>query len=133
MTQYYIGIKQILAWEENLDGQEGYFFRENDFQSTWIPKEAFESEYIPQGNDPTKINQQMVDDFIVDIQVQTLAEKNTVVVATLKSGFTIVESSSCVDPANYDEELGASICIERIKNKIWNHLGFVLQWAKDGI
>ena len=55
------------------------------------------------------------------------------VVATLVNGFEIIETSSCVDKSNYNEQLGAEICIERIKNKVWELLGFLLQTAINGI
>ena len=42
-------------------------------------------------------------------------------------GFVIVESSSCVDPINYSEVMGTSICIDRIKNKLWELEGYKLQ------
>jgi hypothetical protein len=133
MTQHYIGIKQVTAWEQDKDDKQGYSVKYPDGYISWSPKDTFENAYIPQGNDPTKINQQMVDDFIVSTQVETFREKTTIMYATLANGLLIIESSSCVDPANYDESIGEAICIERIKDKVWNHLGFVLQWAKDGI
>lgn len=80
-----------------------------------------------------KITQQMVDDFITDYHVSTLGEKTTVVHAKLKNGFELVESSACVDPANYDEQVGAEICLERIRNQVWHLLGFALQWARMGL
>lgn len=69
-------------------------------------------------------------DAIMDVthfHIYTYNNKTTVVIATLQSGFTITESSSCVDPANYDEEIGVDICKERIKNKLWELEGYVLQ------
>jgi len=52
---------------------------------------------------------------------------------TLINGFELIEGSSCVDPKNYDEELGTKICVIRMRNEVWKLLGFVLQWAKKGI
>jgi hypothetical protein len=75
----------------------------------------------------------MVDNFIKETHVDTVGEKTTIVRVTLKNGFELVESSSCVDKANYDEKLGTEICMEKIKNKIWFLLGFLLQTAKNGI
>jgi hypothetical protein len=60
-------------------------------------------------------------------RVLSYNNKTTVVMATLPSGFVIVESSSCVDPANYDEKIGEEICLDRIKNKIWELEGYCLQ------
>ena len=53
--------------------------------------------------------------------------------ATLINGFEMVEGSSCVDPKNYDEELGMKICLGKMRDEVWKLLGFVLQWAKSGI
>ena len=51
----------------------------------------------------------------------------------LVNGFEIVESSACVDPLNYNERMGTEICMEKIKDKIWYLLGFLLQTAWKGI
>ena len=56
-----------------------------------------------------------------------IGEKTTVVCCTLPNGFVICESSSCVDPVNYDQKLGEQICKERIANKVWELEGYVLQ------
>ena len=53
--------------------------------------------------------------------------------AVLKNGFEIVESSSCVSPENYDEAMGREICMEKIKDKVWMLLGFLLQTAANGV
>lgn len=118
--------------------REGYLVKYSDDYISWSPKEVFEKAYLevdenknlPSG---VSVGAEMVEDFIVDYDVFTKKGKITIVIATLKNGFTIVESSACVDPKNYDENIGAEICKERIKNQIWNHLGFLLQTAWKGI
>lgn len=60
-------------------------------------------------------------------EVTTMGNKTTVLAVTLPSGFVIVESSSCVDPDNYDEQMGYEICRDRVINKIWELEGYVLQ------
>lgn len=146
MTQFYIGCKQVEGWESPQDGKPGYAVKYPDGYQSWSPKEAFESAYLPMGaktentgpGEYTLVNsdtvtQQMVEDFITCREVHTVGKKTTVVHATLKNGFEIIESSSCVDPANYSEELGAKICMKRIKNQVWHLLGFALQWARAGL
>ena len=61
------------------------------------------------------------------VTVQTLFDKCTVVACQLPSGFVIVESSACVDPKNYDEKMGVEICMNRIKDKVWEMEGYKLQ------
>lgn len=56
-------------------------------------------------------------------------DKCVVVMAKLENGFVITESSACVDPENFDLELGVSICRERIANKLWELEGYALQKA----
>ena len=51
----------------------------------------------------------------------------TYVTARMKNGFTLRESTTCVDPVNYDEEVGKQICLEKIEDKIWFLLGYALQ------
>lgn len=51
----------------------------------------------------------------------------TYVTVRMKNGFTVRESTTCVDPANYDEEVGKQICLEKIEDKIWFLLGYALQ------
>ena len=60
-------------------------------------------------------------------EYQTVFGKTTIVSAKLPNGFVIVESSSCVDPANYDEKMGRDICREKIINKLWELEGYRLQ------
>ena len=62
-----------------------------------------------------------------DFSVNTVFDKCTVVSAKLPNGFVITESAACVDPKNYDKEIGISICEERIKNKLWELEGYKLQ------
>ena len=144
----YIGFKMIEAEPMNLGDYnkfkgwtipenecpltEGYKVKYSDDYISWSPKDVFDKSYM-QVADNNTITQENVDNFIVDYEVFTKKEKITIVIATLANGFTIVESSACVDTANYNESIGADICKERIKDKVWNHLGFLLQTAKDGI
>ena len=51
----------------------------------------------------------------------------TYVTVRMKNGFTLRESTTCVDPANYSEEIGKQICLEKIEDKVWFLLGFLLQ------
>lgn len=61
------------------------------------------------------------------IDAYTAFEKCTVVTVQLENGFILTESSACVDPANYNFELGKEICLKRIENKLWELEGYALQ------
>lgn len=135
----YIGTKLIEAEPAEKDGREGYRVRYADGYESWSPKAIFEKAYLPLTvnqdlrTDAPSISQEMVDSFIVHTEVTTMGDKCTVVRAVLRNGFEIVESSACVSAENYDEKLGAEICLEKIKDKVWMLLGFLLQTAVNGI
>lgn len=143
----YIGTKIIEAevcpaWKDaggHKTGDPGYRVRYQDGYESWSPKDVFEAAYLRVVVNPDlrttapSISQQMVDDFIRETEVITMGDKTTVVRAVLRNGFEIVESSSCVSVENYDEKMGAEICMDHIKNKVWMLLGFLLQTAVHGI
>jgi hypothetical protein len=65
-----------------------------------------------------------------DVIVRTLQDFEkpcTYVTVRMLNGFTLRESTTCVDPANYDEEIGKQICLKKIEDKIWYLLGYALQ------
>ena len=134
MTKTYIGVKMVTAWEQEKDGKPGYAVKYSDGYISWSLKNAFEAAYLPlvEGH-LNKISQEDVDAFMGTITDQQLDEKTTIVTAETITGFRQYEVSSCVDPANYDHALGVSIATERIKDRIWPMLGFVLQWATKGL
>lgn len=113
---------------------EGYLVRYSDSYVSWSPKEVFDKTYLvvddnenlPSG---VSIGQRMVDEFISYTETHTMGDRTTVVRCVLRNGFEIVESSSCVDPKNYSEQMGHDICMNKIKDKIWELLGFLLQTA----
>ena len=132
----------VLTWPipRSMEPEEpGYRVRYQDGYESWSPKDVFERAYLPLhvnpdlNTDRPSVSQKMVDEFITKTEVTTMGEKTSVVRAVLRNGFEIVESSSCVSPENYDEELGAEICLEKIRNKVWFLLGFLLQTAVYGI
>ena len=119
--------------------ERGYKVRYADGYESFSPAEVFERAYLPlEVNGMLKtaapsISAEMVERFIDHHETVTMGGKTTVVRAVLKNGFEIVESSSCVSAENYDEKLGEEICMERIRNKIWELLGFLLQTAVGGV
>lgn len=117
---------------EEADCEEGYRVVYPDGYVSWSPKDVFEKAYMQISGD-NKITQEDVSKFIALYKDYKLDDKTTVVKATLVNGFEIVESSSCVDPKNYDAEIGINICLKKIEAKVWELLGFLLQTAKDGI
>lgn len=75
------------------------------------------------------ITPEIIEDIINNskVNVQTVFDKCTIVTCQLPNGFVIVESSACVSPENYNEEMGFKICMNRIEDKIWELEGYKLQ------
>jgi len=119
--------------------EHGYKVRYADGYESFSPKEVFEKAYLPLEinrelkTDKPSISEKMVDDFIKRIYVATLGNKTTMVRAVLANGFEIVESSACVEAENYDVRMGTEICLDKIRDRIWYLLGFLLQTAVHGI
>ena len=134
----YIGVKLIQAEPKERDGKEGYavFCPQEDgtWYESWSPKWVFEKAYFPIA-DASKISQSDIESFISqsDIKVEKRNEKSTLVDVVMPTGFTDYEVSSCVVPANYDEELGKRYALANIKGRLWSKLGFMFQWAKCGL
>lgn len=128
-----------LAAEIGARKETGYKVIYPDGYVSWCPKEVFERANLPLmvnqelRTDAPSISQEMVDGFIAGWETKTMGGKTTVVKAALLNGFEIVESSACVSAENYDEKMGEQICLEKIKDKIWLLLGFLLQTAVHGV
>ena len=125
---------ELVEAEESGDGYRVYH---KDNMEAYCPKDLFNKVYIEVNDNKdlpsgVSISQQMVNDFIDKVESMTMGEKTTVTQITLKNGFIITESSSCVDPKNYSMEIGEEINLEHAKNKIWELLGFLLQTAYHG-
>lgn len=72
---------------------------------------------------------------MVDVKCTTVTlfdKPCTYVECRMKNGFTVRETTTCVDPANYDEEIGKQICLKRIEDQIWKLLGFELASKLNG-
>ena len=117
------------------DDDDGYEVTYPDGYKSWCPKDVADKAYfkLDESNDGTKIVEADVNNFCPQYKATTIGDKTTVVIAKTITGFELVESSSCVDAKNYSQELGEKYAMENIRNKVWAHLGFVLQWAKHGL
>jgi len=134
MTDIEFNVFKKCAVTENFGGvgTEGYKVVYPDGYVSWSPKGVFEKAYLQVGENNT-ITETNVHDFVKDIEYKKWGDKTTIAKALLANGFIITESSSCVDPANFNIDIGSNICKDRIYNEMWRLLGFLLQTAKNGI
>jgi hypothetical protein len=76
-----------------------------------------------------RITEERVEGIIVGEQYACFHDTTTVCVLQLVNGFTVVGSSACVAPENYDERYGRELARIDAKNKIWQLEGYLLkQW-----
>lgn len=147
---YYLGVKLIKArkaWRINGSAivydmnrmvqhddvvDEGYEVEYSDGYKSFSPKDVFEKAYYMILS-PNKIHEGDVLNFIKEGYSLRLGEKTTVVCDTTLTGFDTVGIAACVDPQSYNHDMGCGVARRDIKDKIWGHLGFVLQWAINGL
>lgn len=113
----------------------GYEVTYSDGYKSWTPKKVADVVYFPLSpeNDGTKILKEDVEKFITDADVATISDKIIVIDAHTLTGFDVAKHYSCNDPKNYSKERNIQYIMDEIVNDIWEHLGFVLQWAKNGL
>lgn len=92
------------------------------------------NKYFEKYEEPkTKLNtvtEEYIDSLLDEAHVAVVDkvfDKCIIVSVQLKNGFVITESSACVSPDNYDKEIGFDICMNNIKNKLWELEGYRLQ------
>lgn len=66
------------------------------------------------------------------IVVSKLGEKTCCVHVTLKNGFELVETASCVDPTYYSTDMGRRVAMKRIEEKLWLLEGWALACETGG-
>jgi hypothetical protein len=118
--------------------KSGYVVRYPDGYISWSPKDVFEKAYLKVQHDPdvysgAAIREHVVNEFISYIETSTIGNKTTLVRCVLRNGFEIIETASFVDAKNYNEKLGEKLCMEKLQNKIWYLLDFLLQTSWHGI
>lgn len=75
----------------------------------------------------TKLELADIEGMIESETSMKMGAKTTVLLATLKNGFEVIATSGCVDPANYNHELGVATARKRLIDKIWELEGYNLQ------
>ena len=89
--------------------------------------EKIEEEF--EENEGLTITQEYVSEIMNNssFDVSTVFNKCTVVSCKLPNGFVITESSACVNPENYDKNIGMDICMKKIEDKVWELEAYRLQ------
>lgn len=129
--QYYIGVKRVQARPQERDGKEGYEVIYDNGHRSWSPKDVFDAAYLPMNGDGTRIDEDMVSDFVRAVQVSRMGN-HAVVMAELRNGTSIVRSSPSVEAERFDQSAGYASAMRKIRTDIWRGLSFMLNCARNG-
>lgn len=73
------------------------------------------------------ITKEHLQSIIKDVDYTRMGEKTTICLITLKNNYEVVGSSACVDPENFDEQVGRDIAFDKAFEKLWLLEGYILQ------
>jgi len=130
----YIGVKQVMAEEDERDGQPGYKVVYPDGYESWSPKEVFDRAYLEMPENMTsEPNYEMINNFISVATVVDREDNTILATLILRSGFE-QQALGGYDPIDgmTDDEKADYILIKS-KEIIWDYLKFVHQWAVKGL
>ena len=70
------------------------------------------------------VTQEYINELLDTAEVKEIVvfEKCLICAYKFTNGFVIVESSACVDPKNFDIDIGRKICREHVENRLWEGL-----------
>lgn len=112
----------------------GYEVTYEDGYKSWSPADVFESSYYQiQDSNGEMFYRNDVEGFIDKVESIKIGTKTTNTTITCLTGYEIHGQSACVKPENYDMSIGETYAKPKALDAIWAHLGFVLQWARNGL
>lgn len=83
-----------------------------------------------------RVSRQSIEQRIADVQYFLLPETNgprtTICNIVLDNGYSVRGESSCVDPRNFDAEIGRTLAYNDAFRKLWGLFGFMLAEGRLG-
>lgn len=120
--------------QDCVDEAPGYEVTYEGGYKSWSPADVFEKAYYKLADvDGNSITDKDVKGFIKQIDNVKVGTKTTNTTLTCLTGFEVHGQASCVNPNDFDINVGANYAQIKAEDKIWEGLGFVLQWAKYGL
>ena len=131
----------ITVTDVGTDGIVSFTFGENNTNNGYMDIATFREHFKKVEDMTAEVTvPEITDEYIADImdnsefETHTSFGKCTIVACRLPNGFVITESTACVNPENYDEELAEEICLDKIAEKIRELEAYRLQqnlWEKE--
>lgn len=77
---------------------------------------------------PNKLSMGHILDTVLRADYWRLGETTTTVCQlTLKNGFTVVGTSACIDPLEFNKAIGEKVAWDNALDKVWELEGYLLQ------
>ena len=131
---YRNGAEVIANGVVNYPNPEGYEVTYEDGYKSWSPADVFERSYYQiQDSNGEMLYRNDVEGFVDKVESIKIGTKTTNVTVTCLTGYEINAQSSCVKAENHNIKIGEEIAKPKAMDFIWAHLGFVLQWARNGL
>jgi hypothetical protein len=73
-----------------------------------------------------RVTEELIESRITDTRFERFSETVTVCEIKLDNGYSVRGESACVNPENYNQEIGEKIAYDNAFNKLWPLFGFLL-------
>jgi len=73
-----------------------------------------------------RVTKEQMEGRIIDTSYTRFSDTVTVCQLTLDNGYSVRGESACVNPANYNQEIGERVAYDQAFNKLWPLFGFLL-------
>lgn len=75
----------------------------------------------------TKHEQDLLNEWVMSQESARIGRKTTVVCLTMKNGYEVIGLSACVNPEQYDEQIGIYWATKDALNKLDPIIGYLMQ------
>lgn len=133
---------EITVTDVSEDGIVSFTFGENNHNTGYMDSVTFNEHFEKVEEEPEVEIPTITEEYIEEImensefEVHTTFDKCTMVSCKLPNGFVVSASSACVNPEDYDENIGFDNCYEKIFNKVWEMEAYRLQqylWEEENV
>lgn len=83
---------------------------------------------VEEAKKPWSVSEKEVFESIVYEQYAQMGAKTTVCLLILHTGYEVIGTSAPVNPDNFDFSVGKKLARENAIEKVWEHLGSIVQW-----
>lgn len=83
------------------------------------------------GKPEFRVTEKLIRSKIIDVKFTILEDgKTTICNLYLQNGFTVRGESACVDPKNFNKDMGEKISFSNAFDKVWLLEGYLMQESK---